>query len=62
MASLTIKDNVLLTAKYATIVAVKIILNQNANLRPDLTQIGQEDLSLNPFINVASVAIRKSTV
>ena len=62
VASLMIKGNVLLTVKFAIIVAVKIILNLNANLRPDLTQTGQEGLSLNPSINVASVAIRKSTV
>ena len=60
VASLMIKGNVLLTVKFAIIVAVKIILSQNANLRPDLTQTGQEGLSLE---NVASVAITKrSTV
>ena len=53
-----IKDNVLPTAKFAIIVAVKITLNQSANLRPDLTQTDQEGLSL-LIESVASVAITK---
>ena len=53
-----IKDNVLLTVKFATIVAVKSILSQNANLRPGLTQTGQEGLSLN-HINVAECGHNK---
>ena len=46
--------------KCATIVVVKTTLNQNVDQVGDLTQIGQEGLSL--LENVASVAIRKWTV
>ena len=49
-----IKGNVLLTVKFAIIVAVKIILNLSAN--PKLSQIGKKILSLE---SVASVAITK---
>ena len=58
VVSLMTKDSVLLTAKFAIIVAIKIILRQNVNLNQSLTQRGK----LNPFVNVANVVTGRSTV
>ena len=55
-----IRESVLLTAKSVTIVVIKTTLNQNVDQVGDLTQRGQEGLSL--LINVASVAIGKWTI
>ena len=52
-----IGDNVLLTAKFVIIVAIKITLNQSANLRLNLNQIGQEILIL--IENVANVVTKR---
>ena len=56
------RESVLHMGKSVTIVVVKTILNQNVDQVGDLTQTGQEGLSLLLLENVASVAIRKWTV
>ena len=57
-----IRESVLHMGKYVTIVVVKTTLNQNVDQVGDLTQTGQEGLSLLLLENVASVAIRRWTV
>ena len=56
------RESVLHMGKSVTIVVIKTILNRNVDQVGDLTQTGQEGLSLLLLENAASVAIRSWTV